>query len=118
MQEKGTNFKLKKIFPFLALASMGLGLSLLCIDPKKVRSFLRKEYRPIFDNLLDHSNEKEEVDLAIENLPEGTESVVAKWMNDSMEGNRRRIAKGHMKPHHVLAEVLKAALELGGNRLK
>lgn len=110
IRKKG--FEINRALPFLALAGMGLGLSLLAIDPDTIKKFLRNEYRSTFDNLLRNSNEKEEVDMAIENLPEGSEQGVAKWMNDALEAKRRAIAKGHIRPHHVMHIVLMNALSL------
>lgn len=113
MPETIRKFEFRKAFPLIALVGLG-ALSLFAIKPAKVRERLKSNYRNIFDNLLANSNEKEEVDMIVENLPEGSEPALAQWMNDAMEANSRKIAKGQVKPHHVLVNVLESALSLAG----
>ncbi|MDO9027692.1 MAG: hypothetical protein Q7U68_02370 [Candidatus Roizmanbacteria bacterium] len=112
MVQEYKKFETRKIAPWILLGIVGVGLSFLAIDPKKVKGFLRREYRGTFQDLVDHSNEKGDVQLVIDNLPENSEKALAKWMNDALEANRRSIARGRTKPHHVMYEVLMSALSL------
>jgi len=109
---KSSGFEFKKTLPFLALSGMVLTLSMLAINPDEVRKHLRNEYRQTFKNLVEGSNEKEDVQMAIDNLPEGSEPVVAKWLNDALQAKSRAISKKQIKPHHVMYDVLMSALSL------
>ena len=114
MAQENKKFETKKITltPWILLGIAGIGLSFFAVDPSKIKSLLRNEYRSTFQNLVDGSNEKEEVKLAINNLPDNSEQVLAKWMNDALEAKRRSIAKGRTKPHHVMYHVFMNALSL------
>ena len=111
IRKKG--FEVKKSLPFLAIAGMSLGLSLLAIDAGRVEEMLRHEFAPTFKSLVNGSNERKEVEQAMELLPDGSEQRVAAWMNQALSKSSRAIAMGHVKPHHVMVDVLRAALSLG-----
>ncbi len=104
-------FEIKKALPLLALAATGIGLA-LSANPDLIIALLRKEHRETFKNLIKGSNEREEMDIYMQYIPDGSEPVVAQWINDAMSGNSRRINRGQIKPHIVMADVVQGAYEL------
>lgn len=98
-------FEFKKAAPWLGLAAAGICFAFFA-NPNKILELLRREHKNTFQNLLNTSNEKEYVKFYLECIPDGTEPVLAEWINDAMSSNSRRIARGQVKPHHVMYDVL------------
>lgn len=111
MANEKIGFEFKKFLPVLSIAALGLGLSLLAIDYKRVKFFLNREFQETFENLVTRSGEKDEIQMALENLPDDSEHVLAGWMNAALN-KRRRVNK----PHLLMKNIIMTALERGGNR--
>ncbi len=112
IRKKG--FELKKTLPLFALAVAGIGL-LLSANPDLILALLRKEYKETFKNLIKGSNEKEEMQIYMDYIPDGSEPIVASWINDAMSGSSRKISRGQIKPHIVMANVVQSAYELASS---
>src|SRR3989344_728638 len=101
-----------KVIALAGFAGIAIGLAFAC-NTKLVKDFLEPNLRPMFDNLLKTSSEKEEVAANLELIPDGKEQDVAHFINrlvKQFKPKRRYLQdKKSAKPHLAIVEAIQTA---------
>ncbi|OGK16935.1 hypothetical protein A2774_00360 [Candidatus Roizmanbacteria bacterium RIFCSPHIGHO2_01_FULL_39_12c] len=91
--EKNTNWRC-----LAGLAALGYGMSLFC-NAADILKYLKGPNRNTFEQLVYRSNERNEVEIFLEYIPDSAAREVADMINKSVKLNKP-------KPHHRMFDVL------------